>query len=224
MRRRPRDGPVGRGLTTASTWLAIDRAPITERRERRDDARAGRGHEGLHLHGADHEQHVARLDLAALADLDVDDRSGMRALDGRVPGRDRQGAGRRRTGRTTPAPQRRGLLIEELQGAGLGVRPVDGFGQQGGARIAGAEVRMGEDGTQLVAVGRHADDVELVERPLRPLDRQFQRARGARLADQLGQQRIELRRRRQPEVAAGIDPHAGPRRLAIGAECAGARR
>ena len=38
------------------------------------------------------------------------------------------------------------------------------LGQQRGARVAGPELGMRQDGAQLVAVGRHADDLELVER------------------------------------------------------------
>ena len=83
---------------------------------------------------------------------------------------------------------------------------------------------MGQDGAQLRDVGRHAGDVELGQRALGPVDRQLERARGTRLADHLGEQGIELRRRRQPEIAAGIDPHARAGRLAIGGERAGALR
>ena len=50
------------------------------------------------------------------------------------------------------------------------------------------------------------------------------RTTSRRRADDLGQQRIELRRRRVAEVAAGIDPHAGPGRLLVGGERAGAGR
>ena len=73
-------------------------------------------------------------------------------------------------------------------------------------------------------VGRHTGDVELGQRPLGPVDRRLERARGTRLADHLGQQGIELRRRRQPEIAAGIDPHTRTGGLAIGGERAGALR
>ena len=122
------------------------------------------------------------------------------------------------------APEARDLLVEELQRARFRLRGLDRLGEQRRPRVAGAELGMRQDRAQLVAVGRHADDVELVERAPRAVDGGVEAARGAGLADQLGQQRIELRRRRQPDIAAGIDAHAGAGRFAVGGERAGALR
>ena len=224
VRRHRRRGPggAGRRLEDGQDLPALDRVADGERRQGLDRAGAGCGDRGLHLHGADDKQQVARLHLAARARLDVDDGARMRAFDRLVPGRHRQGTGRRRVGGASPAPEGCDLLVEELQRARLCLWRVDGLGEQGGARIAGPEVGMRQDGAQLLGVGRHAHDVELVERAGEMIDRRVERARRARLADELGQQRIELRRRRQADVAAGIDPHARPRRFAIGGERAGA--
>ncbi len=143
----------------------------------------------------------------------------MRAFDGLVPGRHRQ-----RPGRRPRSPRRGRARGKRPAGRGTAACPpvafggIEGVGEERGPRIARPELGMGQDGAQLLAVGRHAGDMELVERAGQAIDRRVERARGARLADQLGQQRIELRRRRQAEVAAGIDPHARPGRLAIGAD------
>ena len=82
---------------------------------------------------------------------------------------------------------------------------------------------MLQDRTQLSGVGRHALDMELAERALQAVDRRFEGARRARPGDQLGKQRIELRRRRQPDVAAAVDPDAGAGGLSVGGQGAGAR-
>ena len=216
-------GGAGRRLDHREDLAAVDGVAHRQRRQRGDGAGAGRRDGGLHLHGADDEQQVARFHLGAFARLDVDDRSRMRAFDGLVPGRHRQWPGWWGAG-TAAAPQARDLLVEELQRSRFRLRGLDRLGEQRRPRVAGAELGMRQDRAQLVAVGRHADDVELVERAARAVDGGVEAARGAGLADQLGQQRIELRRRRQPDIAAGIDAHAGAGRLAIGAERAGALR
>src|SRR5882757_4163129 len=146
--------------------------------------------------GAARAAPAAGLHLAALAHLDVDDRARMRAFDGLVPGWHRQRTGRRRGRGASPATESGNLLVEELQRPRLRLRRVDRLGEQGGARIARPEVGMRQDGVQLVGVGRHTGDMELVERAGEAIDRRFERARGTGLADQLGQQGVELRRRR----------------------------
>ena len=162
----------------------------------------------------------------ALAHLDLDDGARMRAFDGLVPGRHRQRAGRRpRSPHRGRARGRRPAGRGTAARRACRLRRVDGFGEQGGARIARPELGMGQDGAQLVGgwSARRRYGTRRARAP-GPVDRRVERARGARLADELGQQRIELRRRRQAEVAAGIDPHARPRRLPIGGERARALR
>jgi hypothetical protein len=66
--------------------------------------------------------------------------------------------------------------------------------------------------------------VEFIQRAPRAIDGGVEAARGAGLADELGEQGIELRRWGEPDIAAGIDAHAGAGRLAVGAERAGALR
>ena len=227
VRRHGRRGPggAGRRLDDGEDLPALDRVADGQRRQGLDHAGAGRGDGGLHLHGADDEQQVARLHRAALAHLDVDDGARMRAFDRprarAAPAADGPAARSRRLARARALrPAGRGTAARRPSPSATSMVS----DEQGGARIARAELGMGQDGAQLVGVGRHARDVELVERAAEMVDRRVERARGARLADQLGQQRIELRRRRQADVAAGIDPHARPRRFAIGGERAGALR
>ena len=103
--RRDGLGGAGRRLDHGEDLAAIDGVAHRQRRQRGDGAGAGRRDGGLHLHGADDEQQVARFHLGAFASLDVDDRSRMRAFDGLVPGRHRQG-----TGGGAPAPRPRPRL------------------------------------------------------------------------------------------------------------------
>src|SRR6185369_10652679 len=141
----------------------------------------------------------------------------MRALDGLVPGWHRQRPRRWRAG-AAAAPEARDLLVEELQRSCLRLGGLDRFGEQRRPRVAGAELRVSQDGAQLIAIGWHADDMKFIERAPRAVDGGVEAARGAGLADELGQQRIELRRRGEPDIAAGIDAHARAGRLAVGAE------
>ena len=62
-----------------------------------------------------------------------------------------------------PRPAGRGTAARRPSPCGAS----DRLGEQGGARIAGADLRMRQDGAQLVEVGRQAGDVELVERARR---------------------------------------------------------
>ena len=60
--------------------------------------------------------------------------------------------------------------------------------------------------------------MKLIERPSGTLQRRGQRSRRRRGADQLGEQRIELRGRRVSRVAARVHPDAPPRGLPVGLE------
>ena len=166
-------------------------------------------------------------------DRDLDHRAGHRAFDAclavRAPSSDGRpvsaGWSTRRAAVRAPPPAARASASAPAAAGGAAWRGQLGMlGQQGGARIAGAHssgrARMARSDAQ---VGRQAGDLELVQRARRAVERRGQRAGGVRLADHLGEHRIELRRRRQAEVAAGIDPHARAGRLLVGGDGPGAR-
>ena len=71
-------------------------------------------------------------------------------------------------------------------------------------RVAGSYRRMREDHAQLSKIGREAGDVELIQRAQRVVECRLERMRRVRLADDLGEHRIELRRGVEPQIAAGI--------------------
>ena len=184
--------------------------------------------DGLHLHGADDHQQVAGLHRGCpRATLISTTEPAMRAFDGLVLP---VGTGSGRAGGAVGGAACRGRALRPA-GRGTAAAPAASpsaasdrmLGEQGGARVARADTR---DAPGWRAAGRGwSARPRCGTRRARARVRstaESKRARGARLADQLGEHRIELRRRRQADVAAGIDAHAGPRRLLVGGERAGA--
>src|ERR1700722_3459735 len=89
------------------------------------------------------------------------------------------------------------------------------LGEKAGPRVARSYRRMREDCAQLSKIGRQAGNVELSQRAQRVVECRLERMRRVRLADELGEHRIELRRRRVAEICARIDSHSGTRRLLV---------
>ena len=218
-----------------------NRVASAEFGQRGHDTRARRADRGLHLHRGDHHQRVTGVDAGTWLDEDLDDRACMRAFGALVTFGHSQRCQTRRLGdRCSAAAQRCGLLGQEAQCA-VGPRRRLGrrgpmawgrhglaerrhFGKQGGAGITASKRCVAEDRAQLIKVGLEAIDVELAQRKQRAVDSRLEAHRRTRLANQLGQQGVELRRRRQPEIAASVDPNTGARGFAVGAQRAGAQR
>src|SRR5450432_3511651 len=77
---------------------------------------------------------------------------------------------------------------------------------------------MQDNGAQLPQIGRQSRNVKLVERTKRSIKSRRERLRRVRLTNELGEHRIELRRRRKAEIAAGIDPNAGTCRFLVSSD------
>ena len=95
------------------------------------------------------------------------------------------------------------------------------FGEQRRAGVTGAHRRVIEDRQQLGPVGRQPGEVERLDGAPGAVDRGGD-VRRRRRADHLGQQRVELRRRRVAGVAGGVDAHARSGRLLVAGQRAGA--
>ena len=194
---------------------------------------ARRGDLGFHLHRADDEQGIARLHAVAFVGAHLEHGPGHRAGDGLLArGHVEVGSGRRgRRARTADRghPHDGGLLLQQCQGAVA----VVGRSEQGGflaeerrPRVAGAHGGVLQYGLQLGDVGRQAPDVELVQGPPGPVDGGREHGGlllpGHRGADDLGQQGIELRRWRVPNIAVRVHAHARPGRFLVSRQGAGA--
>ena len=136
--------------------------------------------------------------------------------------------GRRRAG-ARRAPRPRAAACWSRNGSAAGRRPCGAL--RSASRRAGwcAHRRRGTSGCARIArsccglVGRPAMWNSSSARRVRSTA-ESNVPRRVRRADDLGEQRIELRRRRVADVAAGIDAHARPGRLLVGGERAGALR
>ncbi len=220
--------------------VRLHRVAGGERLERRHRAGERRGNLGLHLHRADDEQGFARGDAVAFGDPDLQDGSGHGAGDGVLAGlngqfgrcrrrRDR-GAGAARHGdahhRRLPPQQREGAVAA---GIGGGREQLRLFSEKCRPRFAGADGGVGQDRLQLIQVGGETADVELVQCSEKAVDRgdvggvTGTERRGTRSRD-LGEQRVELGRRRIADVAAAVDAYAGAGGLLVGAQRSGAAR
>ena len=212
----PSSWPTSAGATTATTASLVERVARLQVEEADDRATARRGHDGLHLHGADHEQAVAGAHEVADGDPDVDHGAAHRAAHRAAgPGRRRAPArvgaarGRRRRhrhrARRAARPARRCRSTSSGASASSVVRASP-------ARTVG----VGEDPEQLGAVGRQTGDVERRHGPAGAVDGVGDvGSHGG--GDHLGQQRVELRRRGVADVPGGVDAHPGARRLLVGA-------
>src|ERR1700722_2737013 len=98
------------------------------------------------------------------------------------------------------------------------------LGEKAGPRVARSYRRMREDCAQLSKIGRQTGNVELIQRAQRVVECRLKRMRRVRLADELGEHRIKLRRRRIAEICAGIDSHSGTCRLLVRGQNAGPDR
>jgi len=161
-RRDGRDDLPGRDLVADGELLNLG-----------DRSVAGRGHRCLHLHGADHQEHVTRLHHGADLHRHLEDGARHRALDPFVAVRDLQ-RGRRRLdqrGSACATRQRRGLLVQQDQRTRgrrsrfAHLSEIGVIGEEGRACVTRSQFIARQDRAQLTKVGRQAADVELVERP-----------------------------------------------------------
>ena len=141
-----------------------------QRREFSDDAGARGDDRGLHFHGADHQQGVARGDDVPGPGRHLDDGAGHRRFHRLVAVGHRHRRNRRGGGQGGhAAAESGGLLIEQRQRTGRRPRAAGGcgqfrvLGQQGGARIARADGRIAEDRAQSAQVGRQAGDLKFLQ-------------------------------------------------------------
>jgi hypothetical protein len=184
--------------------LAFDEVVAGLCEQRDDAAREGRVQQVLHLHGLEHAELRAGGQHVAHRDFELHEARGHRRLDGElvrfVIGNRGLGDRRRRC--------LLGLLVE-----------------RGRCRQQVAQVRLHEarvhrlrrelgpcrDGAQQRQVGGDALDAAFAERAQRAAQRVLE-ARRRRLHDELGEQRVVVRRRRQARVAVRVDAHAGAAR------------
>ena len=193
-------------------------------------SRARRHDDRLHLHRVDDRQRRARGHGVPHGCAELDQTARHRTFHRALVRAEVERGEQRRRGcggrRATASSDGRGLPFQEGHGVGAIVvgagfrrgRERRVFRKQRRAGVAGTHPRVAENGAQHREVGGQTGDVELVECAQRPFDRGGERRGRIGRADDLGQQRIEVRGRRVSEVAARIDPHARPRRFLVRGE------
>ena len=217
----------------------LHRVARLQRLEGGHPAVAGRRDGGLHLHRAHDEQRLAGGDLFAVRRAHFQDRTGHRAGDGSLAGFDGEFRGGRLRRRLRPRPAgdgeaHHGRLLPQQghravggRDAGVGREQVGVLLQQRGPGVAGADGGVGEDRLELVEVRGESADVELRNGSPhafhgggegRGAGTERRRTRGRHL----GEQGVELGRRRVADIAAAVDSHAGAGGFLICAERSGA--
>ena len=216
-RRRRRRWPTSAGATTATTWPAPSSwSPGCRSRRPTTAPRARRGHDGLHLHRADHEQTVAGAHEVADRDPDVDDGAAHRGAHRLLVGADgERRAGRRRAGR-------RAVIVVELRRAARASAPLPltSSGASASSVVRASPARTAgwsRIPSSWAAVGRQPGEVE-------------RRRRARRVRSTAAATSGPTERGRSPWPAAGrtaaagrsrrtggVDADAGARRLLVGA-------